>query len=192
VRRAKDAIEQIAGVRVQGYRAPSFSIVKHSLWALDVLIEEGHTYDASIFPIRHDRYGIPDAPRTAHTIQRPAGSIVELPSSTVRIGKANYPVAGGGYFRLFPYAATRWGINRVNTVDREPVVLYIHPWEVDPQQPRLPASRATQLRHRVGLNTTVDKLRRVMTDFAFGPIADVLTLRSPALVATSERLAHAK
>jgi polysaccharide deacetylase family protein (PEP-CTERM system associated) len=192
VRRAKDTIEQIAGVRVQGYRAPSFSIVTNSLWALDVLIEEGHTYDASIFPIRHDRYGIADAPRTAHTIQRSAGSIVEVPSSTVRMGGSNYPIAGGGYFRLFPYAATRWGINRVNTVDREPVVLYIHPWEVDPEQPRLPASRTAQLRHHVGLHTTLDKLRSVMTDFAFGPIADVLDMRSRAAGAASARLAHAK
>ena len=192
VRRAKDTIEQVAGVRVQGYRAPSFSIVKTSLWALDVLIEEGHTYDASIFPIRHDRYGIADAPRTSHTIQRAAGSIVEVPSSTVRIGDANYPIAGGGYFRLFPYAATKWGINRVNTVDREPVVLYIHPWEVDPEQPRLPASRTTRLRHHVGMNTTMDKLRSVMGDFSFGPIAHVLDARARNSMATSDRLAHAK
>jgi polysaccharide deacetylase family protein (PEP-CTERM system associated) len=191
VHRAKETIEQIGGVRVQGYRAPSFSIVKTSLWALDVLIEEGHSYDASIFPIRHDRYGIADAPRTAHTIQRSAGSIVEVPSSTVRIGDSNYPIAGGGYFRLFPYAATKWGINRVNTTDREPVVLYIHPWEVDPEQPRLPASRTTQLRHHVGMATTMDKLRSVMSDFSFGPIAQVLDVRSQGAVATG-RLAHAK
>jgi polysaccharide deacetylase family protein (PEP-CTERM system associated) len=192
VRRAKETIEQTAGVRVQGYRAPSFSIVNTNLWALDVLIEEGHSYDASIFPIRHDRYGIADAPRSAHTIQRSAGSIVEVPASTVRIAGSNYPIAGGGYFRLFPYAATKWGINRVNTADHEPVVLYIHPWEIDPEQPRLPVSRTTQLRHHVGISTTIDKLRRVLTDFSFAPIAQVLDGRSPNALATSERLAHAK
>lgn len=192
VRRAKATIEDIAGQRVRGYRAPSFSIVKQSLWALDILIEEGHTYDASIFPIRHDRYGIPDAPRSPHVIQRAAGSIVEFPSSTVRVGDANYPIAGGGYFRLFPYAATQWGISRVNLVDREPVMLYVHPWEVDPDQPRLPASMTTQLRHHVGLNTTLGKLERVMTDFSFGSVADVLDARAQAAVPSTARWAHAK
>lgn len=192
VRRAKGVIEQAAGVRVRGYRAPSFSIVKSSLWALDVLIEEGHTYDASIFPIHHDRYGIADAPRLAHVIQRPAGSIVELPASTVRIGGSNYPIAGGGYFRLFPYAATKWGIARVNARDGEPVVLYIHPWEVDPDQPKLEASRAAQLRHRVGMHTTLDKLRQVTADFAFGPISDVLDARALRAVPSTARWAHAK
>lgn len=192
IRSAKGVIEQAAGVRVRGYRAPSFSIIRSSLWALDVLIEEGHTYDASIFPIRHDRYGIADAPRASHVIQRPAGSIVELPASTVRIGGTNYPIAGGGYFRLFPYAATKWGISRVNTRDGEPVVLYIHPWEVDPDQPRLEASRTTRLRHHVGMNTTMDKLRLVTTDFSFGPISDVLDARAQRAVPSAARLAHAK
>jgi len=192
IRSAKGVIEQAAGVRVRGYRAPSFSIIRSSLWALDVLIEEGHTYDASVFPIRHDRYGIADAPRASHVIQRPAGSIVELPASTVRIGSTNYPIAGGGYFRLFPYAATKWGISRVNTRDGEPVVLYIHPWEVDPDQPRLEASRTTRLRHHVGMNTTMDKLRLVTTDFSFGPISDVLDARAQRAVPSAARLAHAK
>ena len=192
IRSAKGVIEQAAGVRVRGYRAPSFSIIRSSLWALDVLIEEGHTYDASVFPIRHDRYGIADAPRASHVIQRPAGSIVELPASTVRIGSTNYPIAGGGYFRLFPYAATKWGIARVNTRDGEPVVLYIHPWEVDPDQPRLEASRTTRLRHHVGMSTTMDKLRLVTTDFSFGPISDVLDARAQRAVPSAARLAHAK
>src|SRR4029079_19238561 len=144
---------------------PSFSIVKQSLWALDVLIEEGFSYDCSIFPIRHDRYGIAYAPRHAHVIQRPSGSILELPSSTVRVGQTNYPIAGGGYFRLFPYAMTKWGITQVNTADLQPVMLYVHPWEVDCEQPRLPGSIATQLRHHVEMATTIDKLNRVMDDF---------------------------
>jgi polysaccharide deacetylase family protein (PEP-CTERM system associated) len=192
VHRAKSTIEQTAGTRVRGYRAPSFSITKQSLWALDVLIDEGHTYDASIFPIRHDRYGIPDAPRAAHTIERRAGTIVEFPSSTVRMAGTNYPIAGGGYFRLFPYAATKWGITRVNTREREPVMLYIHPWEVDPEQPRLPAGRVTQFRHHVGMRTTVDKLRRVVTDFRFGAVADVLDAHSDRVAAPAPRWAHAK
>lgn len=182
VRRSKSTIEDIAGVAVRGYRAPSFSIVKQSLWALDVLIEEGFSYDASIFPIRHDRYGIADAPRHAHMIQRASGSILELPSSTVRVGQTNYPIAGGGYFRLFPYAMTKWGITQVNTADLQPVMLYVHPWEVDREQPRLPASMATQLRHHVGMSTTIDKLNRVMDDFSFGPVRDVITARAASMI----------
>ena len=191
VRRSKDTIEQIAGVPVRGYRAPSFSIVKQSLWALDVLIEEGFSYDASIFPIRHDRYGIADAPRHAHMIQRASGSILEMPSSTVRVGQTNYPIAGGGYFRLFPYAMTKWVITQVNTADQQPVMLYIHPWEVDPEQPRLPASMAAQLRHHVGMNTTIDKLNRVIDDFAFGPVRDVIKARTTGIVTATPRLAPA-
>jgi polysaccharide deacetylase family protein (PEP-CTERM system associated) len=191
VRRSKHTIEHVAGVTVRGYRAPSFSIVKHSLWALDVLIEEGFAYDASIFPIRHDRYGIPDAPRQAHVIQRPAGSIVEVPSSTVRIGGANYPIAGGGYFRLFPYQLTKWGIAQVNR-EEQPVVVYIHPWEVDPEQPKLPASMASHFRHHVGVHTAIDKLRKVMNDFAFGPISAVIHARAAGPIPAAARLAHAK
>ena len=155
----KHVLEQSAGCAVAGFRAPSFSIVRESLWALDVLIEEGHTYDASVFPIHHDRYGIPDAPRRAHVIERPSGSIVEVPGSTVRLGGANWPIAGGGYFRLLPYRWTKWGIARINAVDGEPVVFYIHPWELDPDQPRLPVSRVTRLRHYRGLDQTASSSR---------------------------------
>jgi polysaccharide deacetylase family protein (PEP-CTERM system associated) len=156
-----------------------------------VLIEEGFSYDASIFPIRHDRYGIADAPRHAHMIQRGSGAILELPSSTVRVGQTNYPIAGGGYFRLFPYAMTKWGITQVNTADQQPVMLYIHPWEVDPEQPRLPASMAAQLRHHVGMNTTIDKLNRVIDDFAFAPVRDVFSKRTAGVVAATPRFAPA-
>ena len=119
-------------------------------------------------------------------------SIVELPASTVRIGSTNYPIAGGGYFRLFPYAATKWGIARVNQREGQPVVLYIHPWEVDPDQPRLEASRSTQLRHHVGLAGTLDKLRQLTSDFAFGPVAEVLDARAPTAVPSTARWAHAR
>ena len=189
IRRSKATIEHIAGVPVRGYRAPSFSIVKQSLWALNVLIEEGFSYDASIFPVRHDRYGIADAPRHAHMIQRASGSILELPSSTVRVGQTNYPIAGGGYFRLFPYAMTKWGIAQVNTADQQPVVLYIHPWEVDLEQPRLPASMTTQVRHHVGMATTIGKLHRVMEDFAFAPVREVIGARAAGMVTTTPRFA---
>lgn len=191
VHRARHTLEQIGGVPVRGYRAPSFSIVTHSLWALDVLIDEGYSYDASIFPIRHDRYGIADAPRHAHLIQRGAGAIVELPSSTVRVGGNNYPIAGGGYFRLFPYAMTKWGISQVNA-EQQPVVLYIHPWEVDPEQPRLPVSKTTQFRHHVGMATTMEKLHKVVDDFSFAPVSRVLETTASRLLPAAARLAHAE
>ena len=191
VRRAKAAIEGAGGCQVRGYRAPSFSIVSSSLWALDVLIEEGHTYDASIFPIHHDRYGIPDAPRTAHVIERGAGAIVEIPGSTVRVGKSNLPIAGGGYFRLLPYAVTRWGISRANAAG-EPVVFYIHPWEIDPEQPRLPVSRLTALRHYSNLGDTLNRLERMVGDFAFDTIAATLDVEAPAAAPAVTRFAHAK
>src|SRR5262249_6331397 len=140
IRRSKDVLEATTGQRIEGYRAPSFSITTASLWALDVLIEEGFRYDASIFPIRHDRYGIPDSPRHPYVMPRRSGALVEVPGSTARLGPMNLPVAGGGYFRLLPYAWTRWGIARLNDRERRPAVFYLHPWEVDPDQPRLQAS----------------------------------------------------
>jgi polysaccharide deacetylase family protein (PEP-CTERM system associated) len=190
IRRAKSTIEDAAGCIVRGYRAPSFSIVRASLWALDVLIEEGHSYDASIFPIRHDRYGIADAPRQAHRIDTPAGSIVEVPSSTVRLGQRNLPIAGGGYFRLLPYAWTRWGMARLNGAG-EPAVFYIHPWEIDANQPRLPVGRLTALRHYHGLDTTLDRLETLCNDFAFDTVSAMLAARPVASVPAAARLAHA-
>ncbi len=139
VRRAKALLEQASGMAVNGYRAPSYSIVPRSLWALDVLIEEGHTYDASIFPIRHDRYGIPVSARHPYVIDRANGRLIEVPASTARAAGTNLPIAGGGYFRLLPYGWTRWGIQRVNQTERRPVIFYLHPWEIDPDQPRLHA-----------------------------------------------------
>lgn len=190
VRRAKGVIEDASGQAVLGYRAPSFSIVPSSLWALDVLIEEGHAYDASIFPIHHDRYGIPDAARWPTRLERAAGGIVEFPGSTVRMGGTNLPVAGGGYFRLLPYAWTRWGISRVNTVDRQPVVFYIHPWEVDPEQPRLPVSRGTRWRHYTGLASTLNDLSRLVSDFRFDSMTSVLNTNPVGAVTREPRWAH--
>ncbi len=174
VRRAKALIEDISGRRVKGYRAPSFSVTERSLWALDVLLEEGHRYDASIFPIRHDRYGIPDAPRWPHPMARAGGELFEVPGSTVRLGGTNVPVAGGGYFRILPYAWTRWGIARLNQVEGQPAIFYLHPWEIDPQQPRLRASALGRFRHYRNLHQTESRLRALMGDFAFGPLDRVL------------------
>lgn len=192
VRRAKQTIEDAGGCPVRGYRAPSFSIVRSSLWALDVLIEEGYSYDASVFPIHHDRYGIPDAPRRPHVIERTAGSIVEVPASTVRVGRANLPIAGGGYFRLLPYGFTKWGISRVNERDRDPVVFYIHPWEIDPDQPRLPVSRVTRWRHYSHLDDTLNRLERLVQDFAFDTVAATLAASESTAAAAVPRWAHAK
>jgi polysaccharide deacetylase family protein (PEP-CTERM system associated) len=178
LRRARTAIESAAGVQVRGYRAPSFSITERSLWALDILIEEGYTYDASIFPIHHDRYGLPSAPRHIHTITRSAGTLWEVPGSTTRVSGMNLPIAGGGYFRLLPYGWTRLGIARVNRLEKQPVVFYIHPWELDPEQPRLPASQLTRLRHYRNLNETVPRLERLLSEFCFDSIGSILDGRS--------------
>src|SRR4029077_19574208 len=128
VRRSKRLLENICAAPVDGYRAPSYSVTERSLWALDVLVEEGYRYDASIFPIYHDRYGIPASPRHAHVLKLTGGSLLEAPASTVRCGGGNLPIAGGGYFRLLPYWWTRWGINRLNAVERRPAIFYLHPW----------------------------------------------------------------
>ena len=174
VRRAKGTIENVSGQVVGGYRAPSFSITKNSLWALDVLVEEGYRYDASIFPIRHDRYGIPDAPRHTHVLTRPAGTLTEAPGSTVRVLGSNLPVAGGGYFRILPYWWTRWGIARLNQTEKQPAIFYLHPWEIDPGQPRLHASRLSQFRHYRNLDKAEARLKRLLTDFRFGMLKDVI------------------
>lgn len=176
VRSAKVAIENASGRAVIGYRAPSYSVIESSMWAIDVLIEEGHVYDSSIFPIHHDRYGIPGAPRHPFMLRRAGGSLLELPGSTVRVGGVNLPIAGGGYFRQLPYAWTRWGIGRVNRVEREPVVFYTHPWELDPEQPRMEVGATTRLRHYRGLEQTTGRLIRLLHDFRFDSIAAVMDL----------------
>lgn len=174
VRRAKGLLEDACGRRVVGYRAPSYSITPRSLWALDVILEEGYEYDASIFPIRHDRYGIPVSERHPYRIERAAGTLVEVPGSTTHLGPLNLPVAGGGYFRLLPYWWTRWGIERVNRIEGRPVVFYLHPWEIDPDQPRLPAGRLGRLRHYRNLAHTEARLRQLLTDFRFDAVETVV------------------
>jgi len=194
VRRAKATLEATIGSPVLGYRAPSYSITRRSLWAIDVLIEEGHLYDASIFPIHHDRYGIPGSPRRPFLIHRACGSIVEAPPSTVRVGPLTIPVAGGGYFRIVPYEVTRWGISQLNNHQRQSAFFYVHPWEIDPDQPRLPASRLGRFRHYRNLHKTETRLRRLLQDFAFGRLCDVLTLTvrpGPWMLPQLETLTHA-
>jgi polysaccharide deacetylase family protein (PEP-CTERM system associated) len=175
VRKSKAILESATGQSVIGYRAPSYSVTPHSLWALDVLIEEGYQYDTSIFPIRHDRYGIPVSPRHPYFIRRKAGALLEAPATTTTLGLANLPVAGGGYFRILPYAWTRWGISRVNRREHRPAIFYLHPWEIDPGQPRLPAGLLSRFRHYRNLHRTEHRLRQLLRDFNFGPMASVLT-----------------
>ena len=170
---ARDVIQQAAGVAVNGFRAPSYSVVERSLWALDVLAEEGYVYDASIFPIRHDRYGIPKAPRHAYRVPCGTGSLLEVPGSTALVGSVRVPI-GGGYFRLFPYATTRWAISTINRREQRPAVFYLHPWEIDPDQPRFPAGRVTSWRHYNGIDETEARLRRLLTDFRWDRLDRVM------------------
>jgi polysaccharide deacetylase family protein (PEP-CTERM system associated) len=183
VKRAKKVIEDIAGTRVIGYRAPTFSVTRQTLWSLEVLMEAGFRYDSSIFPIVHDRYGIRDAPRFAHRIPLFVNRIpivgdgcamAELPLSTLSVFGQRLPVAGGGYFRLLPYGLTRLAIRHLNKVERQPAVVYLHPWELDRHQPRLSVGRLTRLRHSINIAETEDKLCRLLTDFRFAPAAQVL------------------
>ncbi len=180
LRRAKVAIGDACGTDVQGYRAPSYSITERSLWALDVLAAEGYTYDSSIYPIRHDRYGIPTWPRHVHHVTRAGGGLWELPGSTVRQYGMNLPIGGGGYFRLLPYAWTRRGITRVNEVEGKPAIFYLHPWEVDPEQPRLRASALSRYRHYTNLHRTADRLVRLLRQFRFGTVTEVLAQTAAA------------
>ncbi len=170
-------LEQLSGKPVLGYRAPTYSIVEESFWAFDILIKHHLQYDTSIFPITHDRYGVPDSERFPHYIQRPDGNrILEFPLSTIRIGKWNFPVAGGGYLRLLPYWMLKRGIQSLNT-HQQPCIMYLHPWELDPEQPRIAnIPLKTRFRHYVNLHTTSTKLRRLIHDFQFAPVCEVLGL----------------
>jgi polysaccharide deacetylase family protein (PEP-CTERM system associated) len=188
VRRAKALLEEACGRHVIGYRAPSYSITPRSLWALDVLLEEGYQYDSSIFPIRHDRYGIPVSGRRPYIIQRDRGGLVEVPGSTTQVGPLNLPVAGGGYFRILPYWWTRWGIARVNRLERRPAIFYLHPWEIDPDQPRLKAGRLSRFRHYRNLDATEARLRQLVTDFKFDAL-DRLVAQTRLGMATTEQTA---
>lgn len=169
-RRAKSSIEDAAGVPVLGYRAPSFSITRDTEWAFDVLTELGFTYDSSIFPIQHLNFDLQNAPRSPFVITTQIGSILEFPMPTLQILGMRAPLAGGAYLRLLPYGYTRWGIKYLNTSERFPVCVYIHPWELDPGQPRMKGSLSARLRHYFGLRGLTKKLQRLLSDFEFQPL----------------------
>jgi len=173
--KSKAILEDIAQIEVRGYRAATYSITRESLWALDILVDAGFIYDSSIFPIRHDRYGIPDINPIPHEIETPGGqSIVEFPISTLKTRLANVPVGGGGYFRLFPYVFTRWALNRVNNRSNE-FVFYIHPWEIDESQPVIKsAGFATKFRHYNNIGKCKLRLEQLLTDFKFDTLSSVL------------------
>jgi polysaccharide deacetylase family protein (PEP-CTERM system associated) len=173
--RSKALLEDISGEAVTGYRAASYSITAKSRWALDILVEAGFQYDSSIFPVRHDLYGVPDAPRFPHVLTTDnGGRLVEFPPTTARLLGQNIPAAGGGYFRLYPYALSRWLLQRVNDGDREPAIFYLHPWEVDPEQPRVDAGWRSRFRHYNNLAKCEGRLRRLLGDFQFAPAREVL------------------
>lgn len=199
IRRSKGILEELTGGEIQGYRAPSYSLSRKCLWAYDELIEAGYRYDSSVFPISHDLYGIPDWPRHLFTVRRqidgcwmpaepfhcPLSSercslscangcqrMTEIPITTLFVGGKNIPIAGGGYFRLFPYAFTRWGLRRINRREGKPFVFYLHPWEIDPQQPRMPgAGWKSRVRHYLNLTRTEDRFRCLLNHFSFGTLA---------------------
>jgi polysaccharide deacetylase family protein (PEP-CTERM system associated) len=179
VTRSKALLEDIAGVSVHGYRAPSFSIGYSNPWAVECLSEVGYRYSSSVYPIRHDHYGMPDAPRFAFLPDGGRG-LLELPVTTVRLFNQNLPAGGGGYFRLLPYSASRWCLKRVNTVDRQPCIFYFHPWEIDPGQPRFRGVGArTKFRHYLNLHRTEGRLRQLLADFAWDPIDRVFLGQRP-------------
>ena len=174
--RSKKILEDLTGEEVLGYRAASYSITKRNLWALDILAEAGFTYDSSIFPIRHDRYGIADAKTIPHKLATPNGAeLIEFPLTTRRMGKLNIPVAGGGYFRLYPYFLTRHFLKAVNKKQGEQFVFYLHPWEVDPGQPRIEASWFSKFRHYNNLDKCESRLSTLLDDFHFTTMKTVLT-----------------
>jgi len=174
LRQSRDVIEQSAGVRISGYRAPSWSITAKSMWALDILAEEGFTYDSSIFPIHHDVYGVPGAKRTPYRIDTASGSLMEFPPATVRMAGTNMPAAGGGYLRLLPFPYTRWAIRKIAAEPGSVVVVYFHPWELDPEQPRISAGAKSRLRHYTNLGEMKTRLRRLMQTYRFEPFRQLV------------------
>ena len=172
--RAKNILEDIIQQPVKGYRAASYSITEKSKWALDILAESGFIYDSSIFPVRHDRYGMPDTPEHPYRLETPAGhSIIEFPLSTAKIINYRLPVAGGGYFRLYPYWLSKMGLQQINR-QHKPFIFYLHPWEIDPEQPRIETSWFSRFRHYNNLDKCEARLRNLMTDFQFGTTWEVL------------------
>lgn len=183
--RSKVMLEDTIGAPVLGYRAASYSITAESFWAIDILCELGFQYDSSIFPIAHDRYGIPGASRRPGPLSGSNGrSIIEFPLSTKKVFGVTVPVAGGGYFRLLPYWFMRWALTSINRNDRLPFIFYLHPWEIDPEQPRFKASRLSRFRHYTNLDICEARLSRLLDDFRFATVRSVLSsyLERPAVL----------
>ena len=180
IRRAKGILEDIGGRPILGYRAPTFSITRDTEWALPILVEEGYQYDSSIMPVIHDSYGISGASPIIHTISTEKGSIFEVPPSTYKWAGLTIPIAGGGYFRLFPYRVLKRLLQRVER-QGHPLIMYLHPWELDPQQPRMRGSTLSKFRHYLNLGKVESRLKQLLKDFSFGPIQDLLALGRPGV-----------
>lgn len=178
VSKAKSILENICGEQVYGYRAPSYSITAKSLWALDILMEEGFTYDSSIFPITHDIYGIPGGKRFPHEISTHSGKIQEFPISTFNLKAGSWqtqlPISGGGYLRLLPAVLVGRAIQYINSTEKQPVIVYFHPWEIDPHQPRIRAGLKSSFRHYLNLERMELKVRHLLENFRFSSAQDVL------------------
>jgi polysaccharide deacetylase family protein (PEP-CTERM system associated) len=185
IRLAKLLLEDMTGTQVKGYRAPSFSVSTGNAWAFDCIARAGYLYSSSVYPIRHDHYGAPDAPRFAHRV-RP--DLLEVPITTVHALGRNWPAGGGGYFRLMPYALSRWALRRVNARDGAPAMFYFHPWELDPQQPRVRGiDMRTRFRHYLNLSRMQARLRRLLADFAWGRADEVFLGAEARSGAASDR-----
>lgn len=188
--RAKKLLEDLGGHEVLGYRAPSFSIGEGNLWAFDALLEAGYRYSSSVYPIRHDHYGMPTSPRFAYPVR---DGLLEVPITTLRLFNKNFPSSGGGYFRLLPYALSRWMIQKVNEEDQQAAVFYFHPWEIDVEQPRIAGiDGKTRFRHYVNLGRTHDRIGQLLKDFSWGRMDEIFlgrrAMQSPTAAAQSTRL----
>jgi polysaccharide deacetylase family protein (PEP-CTERM system associated) len=173
--RSKRLLEDQSGKAVIGYRAASYSITSQSLWALDTIIDAGFSYDSSVVPVRHDLYGVPGSQAFPHMLEAPSGrSLAEFPPSTYRCFGVSIPVGGGGYFRLYPYRLTAFFLRRLNQAHRQPFIFYLHPWEIDPSQPRVQAKARSRFRHYINLDRTEPRLQRLLKDFEFGSVSSVL------------------
>lgn len=170
--RSKKSLEDLTGREVMGFRAASFSIGLSTLWAVDVLLEAGHRYSSSIYPVHHDMYGMPESPRFPY--RHGNGGILEIPLTTIRLLGHNIPCAGGGFFRLYPYRISRWALRHVNEVETQAAVFYFHPWEIDPDQPRLGGlNTRTRFRHYFNLNRMWNRIKRLLEDFRWGRMDDI-------------------
>ncbi len=179
ITRAKGILEHLSCTAVSGYRAPSFSIGASNLWAFDELVRAGYRYSSSIYPIKHDHYGMPDSPRFAYRVKE---SLLEIPITTLRLFKRNLPSSGGGFFRLLPYELSKWMLQRVNAHDGQPAIFYFHPWEIDSAQPRIKGIDArTRFRHYVNIERLEGRLQSLLTDFRWGRMDDIFLGRMPVV-----------